>query len=332
MSADFGLVAHAAERYAHELPRHRPRDRLAKRGLADAGRAHETEDWALHVALQLPDGKIFDDALFDLVEVVVILVQHLAGLDWIDPIFGRRGPRHIEQPVDVGPEHLILRRRRRHALETFDFAKCDGGDRLGQVRVLDALAQLLELVAFAFAQLLLDRLHLLAQVVLTLRVGHLLLRLRFDLAFELEQRDFALQSGGDRLQLLEHVVLFEKRLLVDRLHVDQRREHVGEPDGIFDVHDDVAQFLGHARRDRQRLLDQLLDPPDVRLDLNRLLAGVGHRRDLRAQRVAGTREDVGAHARQSLDDDVHATGRRLGHLPDDADRADALEVLSRWFV
>jgi hypothetical protein len=69
--------------------------------------------------------------------------------------------------------------------------------------VLDALAQLLQLVAFAFAQLLLDRLHLLAQVVLTLRVGHLLLRLRFDLAFELEQRDLARQRGGDRLQLLE---------------------------------------------------------------------------------------------------------------------------------
>ena len=69
---------------------------------------------------------------------------------------------------------------------------------LGQLGVLDALAQLGELVALAFAELLLNRLHLLAQVVLTLRVGHLLLRLRLDLALQLEQRDLARERRGDR--------------------------------------------------------------------------------------------------------------------------------------
>ncbi len=141
-----------------------------------------------------------------------------------------------------------------------------------------------------------------------------------------------MQRGGHRLQLLEDVVLFEELLLVERLHVDQRRQDVGEPDGIFDMHDDVAQFLGHAGGDRERLLDQLLDTPDVRLDLNRLLTRVGQRRDLRAQRVAGSREDVGAHPRQSLDDDVDAAGRGLRHLTDDANGTDALEILSRGFV
>src|SRR5688572_13754965 len=101
MSADLGLVANAAERDAHELPRHRSRNRLAKRGLADAWRAHEAEDGALHVAFELADGEVFDDALFDLVEVVVVLVENLARLDRIDAIFGGRRPRHIEQPVDV---------------------------------------------------------------------------------------------------------------------------------------------------------------------------------------------------------------------------------------
>ena len=84
----------------------------------------------------------------------------------------------------------------------------------GSFAVLDALAQLGELVAFAFAELLLDRLQLLAQVVLPLRVGHLLLRLRLDLALQLEQRDLARQRRGDRLQLLEQVVFLEQRLLV----------------------------------------------------------------------------------------------------------------------
>ena len=87
MAADLRLVAHAAERDAHELAVHRARDRLAERRLADAGRADEAEDRPLHVALQLPDREVLDDALLDLVEVVVVLVEHARALrpDRADP-------------------------------------------------------------------------------------------------------------------------------------------------------------------------------------------------------------------------------------------------------
>ena len=46
MAADLGLVAHAAERDAHELAAERARDRAAERGLAGAGRADEAQDRA----------------------------------------------------------------------------------------------------------------------------------------------------------------------------------------------------------------------------------------------------------------------------------------------
>jgi hypothetical protein len=106
--------------------------------------------------------------------------------------------------------------------------------------MLDPRAQLLQFIAFTFAELLLNRFQLLAQVILTLRVGHLLLRLRLDLAFQLEQRHFSRERRGDGLQLLEHVVLLEQRLLVEGLHVDQRGQNVGEANRVVDVHDDVA--------------------------------------------------------------------------------------------
>ena len=83
MAADLRLVAHAAERDAHELAVHRARDRLAERRLADAGRADEAEDRPLHreraalLRLQLPHRQVLDDAFLDLVEIVVILVEHL---------------------------------------------------------------------------------------------------------------------------------------------------------------------------------------------------------------------------------------------------------------
>ena len=46
MSADFGLVAHAAERHPDELPAGRPGDRLADRGLAGSRRADQRQDGA----------------------------------------------------------------------------------------------------------------------------------------------------------------------------------------------------------------------------------------------------------------------------------------------
>ena len=207
MAADFRFVADAAERDADELAVHRARDRLAERGLADARRADEAEDRPLDLRrralphLQLLHRQVLDDALLDLVEVVVILVEDRARRDRIEPILGERRPRDVEHPVEVGADHLVLGRRRRHPLQAIELALGDRRDRLGQLRLGEARAQVGDLGLLAFAELLLDRLELLAQVVLPLRVGHLLLRGRLDLALHLEQRDLAAERVGDRLQL-----------------------------------------------------------------------------------------------------------------------------------
>ena len=79
MAADLGLVAHAAERHAHEIAAGGPRDRLAERGLADAGRADEAEDRALHLLHALLHGEVLEDALLDLLEPVMVGVEHLLG-------------------------------------------------------------------------------------------------------------------------------------------------------------------------------------------------------------------------------------------------------------
>ena len=47
MTADFRLVVHATEADAHEFAVHGAGDRLPKRGLADAGRADEAQNWRL---------------------------------------------------------------------------------------------------------------------------------------------------------------------------------------------------------------------------------------------------------------------------------------------
>ena len=66
VAADLGLVAHAAEREAHELASQGARDRAPERGLAHSGRSDEAEDRAARVGLELAHREVLEDALLDL--------------------------------------------------------------------------------------------------------------------------------------------------------------------------------------------------------------------------------------------------------------------------
>ena len=93
VAADLRLVADAADRDAHELPAERARDRLAERGLADAGRADEAEDLARDLLAELRDREVLDDPLLDLLEVEVVLVEHRARVVEVEVVLGRTCPR-----------------------------------------------------------------------------------------------------------------------------------------------------------------------------------------------------------------------------------------------
>jgi hypothetical protein len=148
------------------------------------------------------DGEIFDDALLDAIEVVMVLVEDATGFDRVEPIVGHRRPGQLQQPVQVRPDHLVLGRRGAHPSKPIDFPIGDHLHVGGQLGFGDARLELPGLVALALAQFLLDGLQLLAQVVLLLRVRHLLLRLRLDLALQLEDRDFAREQRVDQFELL----------------------------------------------------------------------------------------------------------------------------------
>ena len=76
MTADLGLVANAAERHPHELAIGRARDALAERRLADARRSDEAQDRALELLHALLHREVLEDALLDLLEPVVIFLEH----------------------------------------------------------------------------------------------------------------------------------------------------------------------------------------------------------------------------------------------------------------
>ena len=79
VSPDLRFVMHASQRNAHEPAAQGAGDRPTQRGLAHTRRSNETQDGTLQVRLQAPYGQVFEDAVLDLLEAVVVFVQDLPG-------------------------------------------------------------------------------------------------------------------------------------------------------------------------------------------------------------------------------------------------------------
>ena len=115
---------------------------------------------------KLADGKKFDNPPFDFIEPVVIFIENAPRLGNINGRFFWQTPRQLDQPIEIGANHSELCRRFWHSLQPAQFLACRVLDLLWHTRLGDRLAQLghlLGLSAFTFAELALDRCHLLTQ-------------------------------------------------------------------------------------------------------------------------------------------------------------------------
>ena len=117
---------------------------------------------------------------------------------------------------------------------------------LGELGLLDLVFQLLQLVAtFLVAELLLDRLHLLVEVVLALRLLHLPLDAGADALFHLQDGDLALHQAEHLLQALGDGQRLQDVLLVGNLDGKMRSDGVGELGVILDLLDHADHFGRH---------------------------------------------------------------------------------------
>ena len=255
MTADLRLVADAAHRDALELPAHGVGDRPAERRLADAGRPDEAQDRRARVGLQLAHGQELEDAVLDPVDVVVVAVQHLARVPQVEVVLCRARPGERGQPLQVRADHPVLGRLRGQPLEAPQLALGLLHGVLGKARLVELLAQLLrlDLLLVELAELLLDRLHLLAQEPLALTLLHLGLDLRLDLGPDLHELELAREQLGQPAHALRHVALLEQRLLLLGLDPQRARDHVCELGRVVKVRHRHVQLLGQV--------GELLDDP-----------------------------------------------------------------------
>ena len=112
VAADLGLVADAADRDPLELAAQRLGDRAAEAGLADPGRADEAEDRAGRVGVELAHRQVLEDPVLDLLEVVVVGVEDLAGVGDVEVVLGLLRPGQLDQPLEVGADDAVLGRGR----------------------------------------------------------------------------------------------------------------------------------------------------------------------------------------------------------------------------
>ena len=108
MAADVGLVAHAAQGDADEIPAHGFGDRFAQRSFADARRAKEAENRAAAVRFEFSHGQVFDNPPFDFFQIVMIAIENLPGLFQVDFVVGLHRPGQLADDLQPGADHAVF--------------------------------------------------------------------------------------------------------------------------------------------------------------------------------------------------------------------------------
>ena len=265
VAADLRLVAHAAQRQPHELAVGGARDALSQRRLAHARRTHQAEDGTLHVVLELADGEVLEDALLHLVQRVVIAVELVAGVLDVEVVVRPLRPGQIRDPLQPRPRHRLLRRLLGQLLQPRQLLVDLSAHVFRQLQRGDLLAQLVAVGAGAFAQLVLDGLQLLAQDVLALRLGDLLLHGAFDVVRGLQHLAPAGEQGDHQSQALDRVDRIQHLLLVGGVGGHVVGKQIRESSRIFDG----VERLSYLRRDRRQQGEDVAGNP-ARLECERL--------------------------------------------------------------
>ena len=316
MATDLGLIVQTAERDAHILALQGGGDGAAQRGLAHSGRAVEAEDGRLEVATHLEHGKVFEDALLDLLQAVVVAVEHAARILHIEVVGGILAPGEAEHHLQVVELYVVVGRLGIDALELHHLLLEGVGHLLAPQLLLGLAAQFVDvLILHTAAQLVLDVLQLLLQEVLALLLVDFLTGAQLDAGLEVGKLHFAVedreQVGGT---LLERLLLQELHLL---LHVEGevRTHEVDQEHAVGDVLDGKCRIGLHVFGGLDEAHGKVLAVVDDGLELAAAALGehLGERHHL-AREVGARRYDAGElQALHALQDDRSGL---VGHLED----------------
>ena len=214
----------------------------------------------LPCGIELAHREVLEDPALDLVEAVVVLVEDAPRLRDVDRVVAQLRPGQLDQPVEIGAHHRVLGRGLGHALQALQLLPRLLLGLLGHAGLGDRLLQLLDLGggALGLAELLLDRLQLLAQDVLALAALDRVLGLLADVARDLEHLDPVAEQLQDPVQPAPQVDGLEDLLLLLDPQIHEARDQVGGERGRARRLHGVDQLGRHLRQQLQGLQRPLL--------------------------------------------------------------------------
>ena len=260
----------------------------------------------------------------------MVLVQNFFGLDEIQVVLGEAAPGQLGHPLQVGPRHRRLAGVRVHALQLLEVALdlneglvwhlhlgelfAEGRDFLGQLRAL--------------AQLLLDGLELLAEVVLPLALVHLATGVHGDLLLDLQQLDLPHEQLVDPLEAEARVSDLQDLLGLLQLEVQVGGHQVRQAARVVEVAGDDQDLLGQGLAQGHGLFQGLLDAAQegVLLQVRGLQLRLSQGLHPGLEEVLGLGEVLHPHPLKTLHQGPDATVRQLQDPHDQGGGAHLVEV------
>ena len=242
-------------------------------------------------------------------------------------------PGDRQQPIEIVADDRRLGGHRRHLAQLLQLVLRLFARLLRQLGFLDLLLDLLQLVApLLVAELLLDRLHLLVEVVFALRLLHLPLDAGADALFHLEDGNLALHQAEHLLQPLGHDGGFEDRLLVRNLDRQVRCDGVGHLGVVLDLLDDADDLGRDLLVELHIALELGHDRACERFRLHLFTHGVGERNGFRLVivRAFGVFDD--ARALSALDQHFDRAVGQLEQLQHARERAHLVDRVGGGIV
>ena len=237
--------------------------RLVEVGAAEIAAVHEHElvaeglpgrVGAADVALELEHGEVFDDALLDRLESVVVVVEDLLGVLEVEVVLADLLPGQLQHEVKVVVLHAVVGRRGVVLLQFRELLLEDFGDLLGPLLRCGPLLEAVEFLGVVHSELLLDGAELVVEVVFPLLLVDLALHLLVDLLLDLHEFDLHVEHR-EQLEAahLDVVVLEQVHLRLEVLNIDGGRDEIHEeaevvdglhrPDGLARAHIGAAENL-----------------------------------------------------------------------------------------
>ena len=336
VAPDLAFVMHAAQGDARVLAPQGPGDGLAQGRLAHARGAHETQDGAAEIGLQLAYRQEFQQAVLDLGQPEVILVQHGLGLLEIEVVLGHLAPGQFGHPLQVGARHRGFAGIRMHAFQLLEVALDFDQRLLGHLQLGQPVAERRDFLGQlrALAQLLLDGLELLAQVVLPLALVHLAAGFHGDFLLYLQQLDLPREQLVHALEPQARMDDLQDFLGLLQLQVQVRRHQVRQAARVIQVPRDDQHLLGQGLPQGHGLFQGLLHAAHegVQLQIWRLHLRLGQGLHAGLEQVFRFGEVLHAHPLQALHQGADAAVRQLEHPHDEGRRAHLVEILGPGVV